>query len=167
MEPSHPFCLNRAIERWRENLGQSSAFRSEDLAELETHLRDSIAELEGRGLSSEEAFMVASGRIGGAPALEVEFGKVNPGNTSALKPENHHRIPIMNTLLSLLRILLGIFVGFAGCLVLLVALYQTAHIRFRFADNGLLFVISLALGGLMLWGAWRLIRVRRTHSLAA
>src|ERR1043165_8539789 len=58
MEATTPFDLNQAIQRWRENLGQSPAFRSENLFELESHLRDSIATLQRQGLSDEEALLV-------------------------------------------------------------------------------------------------------------
>lgn len=77
METTTRFDLNRAIQQWRENLGQSPAFRSENLHELETHLRDSIATLQRQGLSAEEAFFVAANRIGERRSLETEFGKVN------------------------------------------------------------------------------------------
>jgi hypothetical protein len=77
METPTSFDLNRAIQSWRENLGQSPAFRGEDLDELESHLCDSIATLQIRGLSAEEAFMVAANRIGKGGTLESEFGKVN------------------------------------------------------------------------------------------
>jgi hypothetical protein len=77
MNSPMPFDSNQAIQRWREALAQSPAFRSENLDELEAHLRDSIAKLEGGGLSAEEAFLVASRRIGRDGALAVEFGKVN------------------------------------------------------------------------------------------
>jgi len=77
MENPTSFDLNRAIQQWRENLGQSPAFRSENLNELESHLRDSVATFETRWLSSEEAFLVAARRIGASSALEPEFGKVN------------------------------------------------------------------------------------------
>jgi hypothetical protein len=71
------FDLNLAIQHWRENLAQSPAFRSENLNELESHLRDSIAALQAKGLSAEEAFIIATRRIGPRKALESEFGKVN------------------------------------------------------------------------------------------
>jgi hypothetical protein len=71
------FDLNLAIQRWRENLAESPAFRSEYLNELESHLRDSVATLRAHELSDEEAFLVASRRIGGDRQLETEFGKVN------------------------------------------------------------------------------------------
>lgn len=77
MKQQAPFDLNCAIQDWRESLAQSPAFRSENLDELEAHLRDSVAKLQTRGLSAEEAFMVAAKRIGENGLLEKEFAKVN------------------------------------------------------------------------------------------
>lgn len=77
MEATTPFDLNQAIQRWRENLGQFPAFGSESLFELETHLRDSIAVLRQKGLSDEEAFLVAAKRLGPSTTLETEFAKQN------------------------------------------------------------------------------------------
>ena len=77
MENQTPFDLDREIQGWRENLAQSPAFRSENLDELQTHLRDSVAGLETRGLSAEEAFMVATKRIGKSAVLQTEFSKIN------------------------------------------------------------------------------------------
>lgn len=77
METTTSFDLNRAIQQWRENLAQSPAFRSENLSELESHLGDSIATWQTRGLSAEEAFLIATRRIGKGGSLESEFGKVN------------------------------------------------------------------------------------------
>lgn len=77
MQSEHSFDLNRAIQDWRESLAQSPAFRREDLAELEAHLRDSVVALHGHGLSAEEAFIVASRRVGKEGVLESEFAKVN------------------------------------------------------------------------------------------
>lgn len=71
------FDLNLAIQRWRENLAQSPAFQSENLNELESHLRDSVASLQTGRLSDEEAFLIASRRVGVDKQLETEFGKVN------------------------------------------------------------------------------------------
>ena len=77
METTTSFDLNKAIQHWRDNLAQSPAFRSENLYELETHLRDCITMLQCRDLSPEEAFAVATKRIGNAGELENEFGKLN------------------------------------------------------------------------------------------
>jgi hypothetical protein len=73
----HSFELNREIQRWRENLAQSPAIRLENLDELESHLRDSVTALQTSGLSTGEAFMVATKRIGKGDLLETEFRKVN------------------------------------------------------------------------------------------
>lgn len=80
MESKTPFDLNRAIQQWRENLAQSPAVCREDMHELETHLRDSIADLHARNLSVEEAFWVASKRFGSDTSVEGEFEKVNAKN---------------------------------------------------------------------------------------
>ncbi len=77
MEKPTQFELNDAIQRWRENVSKSPALRAEDRAELESHLRDSIKQLEAKGLSTEEAFLIARRRLGSSDALEVEFGKLN------------------------------------------------------------------------------------------
>lgn len=71
------FDLNLAIRHWREYLAQSPAFRTENLNELESHLRDSIAALQTGRLSEEEAFVIASRRVGNGQQLETEFAKVN------------------------------------------------------------------------------------------
>ena len=77
METQTAFDLNTAIQRWRDHLGQSPHFRPENLEELETHLRDSVAAFGSAALSEEEAFLVAIRRLGGSLALEPEFAKVN------------------------------------------------------------------------------------------
>ena len=77
METTTSFDLSRAIQQWRENLAQSPVFRTENIHELESHLRDSIATLQTRELSAEEAFVIATRRIGKGGALETEFAKVN------------------------------------------------------------------------------------------
>jgi hypothetical protein len=73
-----PFDLTQAIQQWREGLNASPAFRPENLDELESHLRDSIANLTQPGLAVDEAFFIATRRVGGGTALGAEFGKINP-----------------------------------------------------------------------------------------
>lgn len=77
MENATCFDLNTEIRRWRQNLSASPQFYAENLEELESHLREGVAALRGQGLSAEEAFLVARRRLGGAPALESEFAKIN------------------------------------------------------------------------------------------
>jgi hypothetical protein len=79
MENSPAFDLNNAISRWRDGLNQSPHFREDNLAELEAHLRDSVADLQSRGLMNEEAFLLGARRLGNSAGLEPEFGKINRG----------------------------------------------------------------------------------------
>ncbi|MBI3876776.1 MAG: hypothetical protein HY300_12635 [Verrucomicrobia bacterium] len=77
METQTPFDLNRSLEQWRGQLAHSPAIKRDNLAELEVHLRDSIAGLQAKGLSEEEAFVIAAKRIGQPVQITAEFGKVN------------------------------------------------------------------------------------------
>lgn len=72
-----PFDLNLAIQQWRDDLAKSPAIRTESLEELEMHLRDSVARLQARELSAEEAFLIAAKRMGSTARLGAEFDKVN------------------------------------------------------------------------------------------
>ncbi|MBE0535283.1 MAG: hypothetical protein IH624_06390 [Phycisphaerae bacterium] len=71
------FDLTNAVENWRRELSQSEAIAAADLNEMETHLREEIEGLAGRGLTEEEAFVIAARRLGSAGDLTCEFAKVN------------------------------------------------------------------------------------------
>jgi len=71
----------------------------------------------------------------------------------------------MKIIIRLLLILCGILLGFIGCIVLLNAPYQLLNANFKFGDGGPMILLSLLLGTLMLWAAWRLIRGPRAHPL--
>jgi len=77
MEHTSNFDLNTALQQWLESLAESPQFRPDDLAELETHIRDSVNQLQTQGLSSEESFVIATRRVGAAEKLEPEFAKVH------------------------------------------------------------------------------------------
>jgi hypothetical protein len=79
METAIEFDLNMALRLWREQLSQSPQFRPENLDELESHLRDSMASLQTKGLSAEESFLIGARRVGSAAALEREFAGENGG----------------------------------------------------------------------------------------
>ena len=66
--------------------------------------------------------------------------------------------PSQNAFVKIFRILLGILVAFVGGIVVLYALYLPANVNFRSADGGPFVLLTLTLGFLLLWGAWRLIR---------
>ena len=78
MENAASFDLNQALAHWRANLQNLGGFSAADLEELEGHLRESISALHERGLSVEEAFVVATRRLGSERQLAEEFGKANP-----------------------------------------------------------------------------------------
>ena len=61
------FNLNEKIIKWRSNLAQSETLAVSDLDELENHLREEIEQLTTLKLSDEEAFLVASHRLGSRP----------------------------------------------------------------------------------------------------
>lgn len=67
--------LEQQIEAWRAHLRGSRAITGADAAELEDHLREQIAGLEERGLSEDEAFLVAVKRMGAIDALTREFAR--------------------------------------------------------------------------------------------
>ena len=58
MENQTSFDLNAAIQRWRAGLAKSSSFHTDDLDELESHVRDSATTLRAQGLTDEEAFVM-------------------------------------------------------------------------------------------------------------
>lgn len=77
MENPTPFDLNEAIRRWQHDLAASPAFCADNLEELASHLRASVLRLKAAGVPDEEAFQVATLRMGEQCALEREFAKVN------------------------------------------------------------------------------------------
>lgn len=71
------FDLEASVRTWTDGLRLRGAFRSEDIVELESHLREEIDGLVKVGLSAEEAFLVAEHRIGRPDALAAEYAKVH------------------------------------------------------------------------------------------
>ncbi|MDT8367767.1 MAG: permease prefix domain 1-containing protein [Longimicrobiales bacterium] len=67
--------LERQINAWRAHLQRSRSVTAADTAELEDHLREQIASLAERGLSDDEAFLVAVKRIGAIDDLTREFAR--------------------------------------------------------------------------------------------
>ncbi len=69
--------LEEQIALWKKQVARADSLSQSDLTELEQHLRDSITDLQKRGLSEEEAFLIGSTRLGAQDALAIEFSKVN------------------------------------------------------------------------------------------
>jgi len=77
MENISQFDLNASLGLWLERLAQSPHFRTENVSEMESHVRDAIVKLQSQGLSEEESFLIAIRRAGNVAKLEPEFAKVN------------------------------------------------------------------------------------------
>jgi hypothetical protein len=71
------FDLEERLEQWRQRFTSMEALRGSDIEELEQHLRDSMAALTSNGLDAEEAFIIATRRVGAPGSVEREFAKVN------------------------------------------------------------------------------------------
>jgi FtsH-binding integral membrane protein len=88
--------LESQIAEWRAFVGRGPAVDRHDTDELETHLRDQIAELDAAGLSAEEAFLVAVKRMGDLDTLSREFAREHRGRLwkqLVLSSEPEHEQP--------------------------------------------------------------------------
>jgi hypothetical protein len=73
--PGDPVSLEEQIDQWRSFLRRRQAIHSVDVAELEDHLREQVANLLDAGLAIDEAFLVAVKRMGSLDALSREFAR--------------------------------------------------------------------------------------------
>jgi hypothetical protein len=72
------FDLDKSILEWKQSFQQGSSIDQGSIEELESHLRESVAELHRKGLNDEESFFVAINRLGQASSLKAEFTKNSP-----------------------------------------------------------------------------------------
>lgn len=78
MENQTRFDLTTAVANWRQELALQPSLTAENRRELETHLLDTVAELQCRGLNDEESFWLARRRVGQPQQVGDEFLKTNP-----------------------------------------------------------------------------------------
>jgi hypothetical protein len=71
--------LESEIAEWRSLVAQSPTVDGRDVEELETHLRDQIADLDAAGLTPDEAFLIAVKRIGRIDDVSREFAREHSG----------------------------------------------------------------------------------------
>ena len=71
--------LETQIAEWRAYVAGAPGVSGHDVAELEDHLRDQIAELSAAGLAADEAFLVAVKRLGDLDSLSREFAREHSG----------------------------------------------------------------------------------------
>ena len=76
MEENTRFDLNQRVENGARHCSERP-LKNEDLEDLNCTWGGSVAQLELKGLSSEEAFLIATRRAGGSTELAAEFTKVN------------------------------------------------------------------------------------------
>lgn len=67
--------LETRIAQWRTAVLRARTVNEPDADELEEHLREQIAELETAGLTGDEAFLIAVGRLGSVDAVTAEFAR--------------------------------------------------------------------------------------------
>src|ERR671914_1290195 len=67
------------IAEWRAYVADAAGVNGRDVDELEDHLRHQIAELNGAGLTDDEAFLVAVKRMGDLDDLSREFAREHSG----------------------------------------------------------------------------------------
>ncbi len=163
MENSTRFDLNESISQWRKDLAESPAFRPDDMEELESHLRDSVANLEAKGLSPHEAFWVAKNRVGKIDSLDCEFGKVNVNevwlNRVLWMVAGSLLIGTLSSIASLVNVLATASLYKIASFVDVLAtagLYNLANLAgmHRLLGPTSLIVYLLTLGGLYFW-VWR------------
>ena len=71
------FDLSKSLRDWQEQMRRGEGCSHEDIDELEEHLHEEMVGLTQAGLSREEAFLLATRRLGKVEVLNEEFGKVN------------------------------------------------------------------------------------------
>ncbi len=65
----------RQVEQWRVYVQRRAALTTDDVAELEEHLRGQVDDLVATGLSDDEAFLIAVKRMGSIDDLSREFAR--------------------------------------------------------------------------------------------
>lgn len=74
------FDLEKAISTWRQSLKYNRAFLTEDVDELERHIRDHVDAATARGAPEEKAFREVCSAMGDYAHVESEFRKVYWGS---------------------------------------------------------------------------------------
>lgn len=70
------FDLDKAVAAWRHSLRRDSELQGDDLDELESHLREHVAQLTREGTPQIDAFDRALNRLGSHADIEAEYRKV-------------------------------------------------------------------------------------------
>ena len=106
MESDDRLNLEAALARWR----ASSAFDADTLDELQSHLRDAVADGLTRGLSPARAFREAVSQLGDATQLASEFSKLHQARSSKIMNTSLLQSPRLRRLARNLAIAIAIIV---------------------------------------------------------
>jgi uncharacterized membrane protein len=79
------FDLTEQLRLWRARFASTHALRGADLDELEQHVHDAMPALTALGLNEEEAFLVATHRVGDPRPVAEEYRKVNGSSLETLR----------------------------------------------------------------------------------
>jgi hypothetical protein len=77
METNNEFNIQEQIDHWVSKIKSEPSFTESDSEELKSHLLDSMDQLKDSGLNDEEAFLVASRRIGTTVDWEEDYSQAN------------------------------------------------------------------------------------------
>ena len=128
------FNLEGTVSRWRRQMVAAGIKPAEALNELESHLRDEIEHEMRLGASGEQAFQIATQRLGNVAAIKQEFQK------------------IYRTTLRLEKLMIAICVFFVGFIILL----STLTVALCFTGIGERLVASLAVASILVVACrWR------------
>ena len=101
------FDLNRQIDLWKRAFAAKGTCSTDELEELESHLRDEIETMTAAGLSQEEAFAKSIARLGDPHAVCREFAKNEfRGDRFAIRAGN-----VLVALVGVAAVIAGIAVG--------------------------------------------------------
>jgi len=78
MEDKNRFDLEKALRAWREDCASRPGISLEDAKELESDLRERVADLQQQGLNEADAFQEAARQVGSPGVLAREFARENP-----------------------------------------------------------------------------------------
>ena len=71
------FDLDAQLDQWKARFTGLEVMSPADVEELEQHVRDSVSALMSVGLTPEEAFLIATQRVGAPAAVGQEYEKLN------------------------------------------------------------------------------------------
>lgn len=79
MTTDHAPGLDELIASWRNWMDRRDELSTSDVDELESHLRDRVDALTGKGLAEDEAFLIAVKRLGSMDELSREYAAEHSG----------------------------------------------------------------------------------------